>query len=107
MAIWEAKFISFDGKTTYTANLTLEDQGNGHATGTLRNLSGPVHVQEMDLSGVVHDNQFFVGGSVAALGINLAVAFAPYVFAFAGGARIVNHQDNQAINLFVITQGVP
>lgn len=107
MAIWEAKFISFDGKTTYTANLTLEDQGNGHATGTLRNLSGPVRVQEMDLSGVIHDNQFFVGGSVAALGINLAVTFEPFVFAFTGGARIVNHQDNKPVNLFVITQGVP
>lgn len=107
MAIWEAKFISFDGKTTYTANLTLEDQGNGHATGTLRSLSGPVHVQEIDLSGVIHDNQFIVGGSVAALGINLAVTFEPFVFAFTGGARIVNHQDNKATNLFVITQGVP
>ncbi len=107
MAIWEAKFISFDGKTTYTANLTLEDKGNGHATGTLRNLSGPVHVQEIDLSGVVHNDQFTVGGSVAALGINLAVTFAPFVFAFAGGARIVNHHDNKAENLFVITEGLP
>jgi hypothetical protein len=106
MAIWQAKFISFDGKTTYTANLTLEDQGNGHAKGTLRNLSGPVPAEEIDLNGVVHGNQFTVGGSVMAVGINLTLAFAPYVFAFAGGARIVAHENNHATSLFVITQGV-
>jgi hypothetical protein len=106
MAIWRAKFISFDGKTSDTANLTLEDQGNGHAKGTLRNLSGPVPVEEIDLNGVVHGNQFTVGGSVMAVGINLSLAFAPYVFAFAGGARIVAHENNQATELFVITQGV-
>ena len=106
MAIWQAKFISFDGKTTYTANLTLEDQGNGHATGTLRDLSGPMKVEEIDLSGVVTGHQFIVGGSVAAVGVNLALTFAPHVFAFAGGARIVVHEGNKATNLFVITQGV-
>ena len=47
MAIWEAKFTNFDGKTTYTANLTLEDQGDGRATGTLRSLSGPVRIEEI------------------------------------------------------------
>jgi hypothetical protein len=106
MAIWQAKFTSFDGKTTYTANLTLEDKGNGHAVGTLRNLSGPVQAEEIELSGVVHGNQFIVGGSVMAVGINLDVTFAPYVFAFTGGARIVTHENNQSTALFLITQGV-
>jgi hypothetical protein len=106
MAIWQAKFVSFDGKTTYTANLTLEDQGNGHATGTLRNLSGPVKAEEIDLGGVVIGNHFIVGGSVMAVGVNLDVTFAPYVFAYAGGARIVAHETNQATNLFVMSQVV-
>jgi len=106
MAIWQAKFISFDGNTTYTGRLTLEDQGNGHATGTLRTLSGPVPVDEIVLSGVVIGNQFVVGGSVMAVGVHLAVSFAPFVFAFTGGARFVDHETKQDTYLFVITQGV-
>jgi hypothetical protein len=64
MAIWRTKFVNFEGTTSYTANLTVEDQSNGTAKGTLRALSGPVKVEEIDLSGVVRGNEFSLGGSV-------------------------------------------
>jgi hypothetical protein len=103
MAIWKTKFVDFDQHVVGTASITLDDLGNGHATGTLRNLSGPVPVTEIDLSGVVHGNEFIVGGSVQALGINLYLTFSPYVFSFTGGARIVVHQTNAVSNLYVVT----
>jgi hypothetical protein len=106
MNIWRAKFTSYDGTTTYTANLTLEDRKHGIATGTLRDLTGPVPVELIDLSGVVNGNQYNVGGSVAALGVNLTVTFAPFVFAFTGGAQIMDHGSGQTTNLFVITENV-
>jgi hypothetical protein len=106
MAIWKTKFIDFDQHVVSTANLTLEDLGNGHASGTLRGLSGPVHVDELDLSGVVRGNEFVVGGSNQALGINLFLIFAPFTFAFAGSARLVVHAGGAVSNLFVITSGI-
>ena len=106
MAIWQAKFISFDGDTSYAGRLTLEDQGNGHATGKLYHLTGPVPVDEIDLSGSVHGNQFTVGGSVMSLGVYLSLTFTPFVFAFTGGARFIDHETKQDTYLFVITQGV-
>jgi hypothetical protein len=105
MEIWLAMLVDFEGRTTYTANLTVEDLGNGHAKGTVRDLSGPVPVDEIDLSGVVMNNTYVLGGSVAELGINLSLTFEPYVFAYAGSARIVVHGSKQALNLFVLTQG--
>ncbi|MFL6234068.1 MAG: hypothetical protein ACJ76N_13115 [Thermoanaerobaculia bacterium] len=54
MAIWQARFISFDGDKNYTANLTLDDQGDGRATGTLRHLGGPTPVEEIDLTGLLN-----------------------------------------------------
>jgi hypothetical protein len=106
MNIWRAKFTSYDGTTTYTGNLTLEDRKHGIATGTLRDLTGPVPVELIDLSGVVNGNQYNVGGSVSALGVNLTVTFAPFVFAFTGGAQIMDHGSGQTTNLFVITENV-
>jgi hypothetical protein len=106
MAIWKTKFIDFEQHTVGIANLTLEDLGNGHASGTLRGLSGPVHVTELDLSGVVRGNEFVVGGSNQALGINLFLIFAPFTFAFAGSARLVVHEGGAVSDLFVITSGI-
>ena len=106
MAIWQTKLINYDLSTTYTANLTVEDRGNGHAVGTLRNLSGPVAVEEIDLSGVVRGNEFTLGGSVEALGVNLYLTFSPFVFAYTGGARLVVHRGNQVSELFVISRPV-
>ena len=31
MSIWRAKFTSYDGKTVYTANLSLEERKHGMA----------------------------------------------------------------------------
>ncbi len=106
MAIWKTKLVDFDQHVVGTANLTLEDLGNGHASGTLRGLSGPVHVVEMDLSGVVRGNEFVVGGSNRELGINLFLVFAPFTFAFAGSARLVVHDSGVVSDLFVITSGI-
>jgi len=103
MAIWKTKFVDFDQKVVGTASLTLEDLGNGHATGALVHLTGPVPVMEMELSGVVRGNEFIVGGSVEALGINLFLTFSPYVFSFTGAARIAVHQPSGVLNLFVVT----
>jgi hypothetical protein len=107
MAIWEAKFTNFDGKTTYTANLTLEDQGDGRATGTLRHLGGPVKIEEIDLAGVVHNNHFTVKGSTAAVEVDLELSFTPFVYALTGGSRFLDLETKQTTHLFVITQGVP
>jgi hypothetical protein len=57
----------------------------------------------MELSGVVRGNEFIVGGSVEALGINLYLTFSPYVFSFTGSARIAMHQPSGVLNAFVIT----
>jgi hypothetical protein len=103
MAIWKVKFVDFDQQVIGTASMTLEDQGNGHASGTLRNLSGPVPVTEIDLSGVVRGNEFVVGGSVQAVGINLYLTFSPYVFSFTGAARIAVHQPHVVSSVFVVT----
>jgi hypothetical protein len=103
MAIWMTKFVDFDQKIVGTASLTLEDLGNGHATGALVHLTGPVPVREMELSGVVRGNEFIVGGSVEALGINLFLTFSPYVFSFTGSAQIAVHQPSGVLNLFVVT----
>jgi hypothetical protein len=106
MNIWRAKFTSYDGKTVYTANLALEERKHGIATGSLRDLTGPVPVELIPLNGVVNGNQYNVGGSVSALGINLTVTFAPFVFAFTGGAQIVDHGSGQTTDLYVITENV-
>ena len=106
MAIWKTKLVDFDQKVVGTASLTLEDLGNGHASGALIDLTGPVPVAEMELGGVVRGNEFFVGGSVEALGINLSLAFSPYVFSFTGSARIAVHQPASVLNLYVITCAV-
>lgn len=103
MAIWKTKFVDFEQRVAGTASLTLEDLGNGHASGALLHLTGPVLVPEMELSGVVRGNEFIVGGSVEALGINLYLTFSPYVFSFTGSARIAVHQPAGVLNLFVIT----
>lgn len=103
MAIWKTKFVDFDQRVVGTASLTLEDQGNGHASGALLNLTGPVPVTEIELSGVVRGNEFVVGGSVQALGINLYLTFSPFVFSFTGAARIAVHQPAGVSNLFVVT----
>jgi hypothetical protein len=103
MATWKTKFVDFEQKVVGTASLTLEDQGNGHATGALMHLTGPVPVMEMELGGVVRGNEFIVGGSVEALGINLFLTFSPYVFSFTGSARIAVHHPASVLNLFVIT----
>jgi hypothetical protein len=103
MAIWKTKLVDFDQNLKGTASLELEDLGNGHASGALRNLSGPVPVAEMELGGVVRGNEFIVGGSSRALGINLYLTFAPYVFSFTGAARIVVHEPHQVLSLFVVT----
>jgi len=103
MAIWKTKFVDFDQRVLGTASLTLEDLGNGHASGTLRNLSGPVPVTEIELHGVVRGNEFIVGGSVGALGINLVLVFAPYVFSFTGAARIAVHDPPTVATAFVLT----
>jgi hypothetical protein len=104
MAIWRTKLVNFEGTTNYTANLTVEDLGNGTAKGSLRSLSGPVKVEEIDLSGVVRGNEFSLGGSVHELGVNLFLTFSPFVFGFTGGARIAVHGSKQALELFVLTQ---
>ena len=106
MAIWKTKFVDFDQRVVGTASLTLEDMGNGHATGALLDLSGPVPVKEMELGGVVRGNEFIVGGSNQALGINLFLIFAPFTFAFAGSARLVVHEGGAVSDLFVITSGI-
>ena len=106
MNIWRAKFTSYDGKTVYTANLALEQQRHGMATGTLRDLTGPVPAKLIELRGVVNGNQYNVGGNVPGLGVNLTVTFAPFVFAFAGGAQFVESESGQTTNLFVITENV-
>jgi len=106
MAIWEAKFTSFDGKTTYTANLTLEDQGDGRATGTLRHLGGPTPVEMIDLAGAVHNNHFTVKGSTTAVEVDLELSFTPFVYALTGGSRFLDRETKQTVHLFVITQGV-
>src|SRR5262249_14053163 len=104
MAIWQLKLVDYDQTTTYTANLTLGHKGTGHAVGTLRNLSGPVTAQEIDLSGTVHGNEFAVGGSVQALGVTFFLTFTPYVFAFAGSVRLAVHQGNKVQELFVFSR---
>jgi hypothetical protein len=104
MAIWQLKLVDYNLTTNYTANLTVEDKGNGHAVGTLRSLSGPVAVQEIDLTGSVKGNEFTLGGSVQALGVNLYLTFSPFVFAFTGGARIVVHEGNKVTELFVLSR---
>jgi len=106
MAIWEARFTNFDGKTSYTANLTLEDLGDGRATGTLRHLGGPVRIEEIDLAGVVHNNHFTVKGSTAAVEVDLELSFTPFVYALTGGSRFLDLETKQTIHLFVITQGI-
>jgi hypothetical protein len=106
MAIWQARFISFDGETNYTANLTLEDQGDGRATGTLRHFGGPKPIEEIDLAGVVHNNHFTVKGSTAAVEVDLELSFTPFVYALTGGSRFLDLETKQTIHLFVITQGV-
>jgi hypothetical protein len=106
MAIWQARFISFDGETSYTANLTLEDQGDGRATGTLRHLGGPTPVEEIDLAGVVHNNHFTVQGSTTTVEVDLELSFTPFVYALTGGSRFLDLETKQTIHLFVITQGV-
>jgi hypothetical protein len=106
MAIWQARFISFDGETNYTANLTLEDQGDGRATGTLRHLGGPTPVEEIDLAGVVHNNHFTVKGKTTAVEVDLELSFTPFVYALTGGSRFLDLKTKQTIHLFVITQGI-
>ncbi len=106
MAIWEARFTNFDGKTTYTANLTLDDQGDGRATGTLRSLSGPKPVEVIDLAGAVHNNHFTVKGSSPDVEVDLELSFTPFVYALTGGSRFLDLETKQTIHLFVITQGV-
>lgn len=106
MAIWQAKFISFDGDTNYTANLTLDDLGDGRATGTLRHLGGPVRIEEIDLAGTVHNNHFTVQGSTPAVEVDLSLSFTPFVYALTGGSRFLDRETGQTIHLFVITQGV-
>jgi hypothetical protein len=106
MNIWRAKFTSYDGKTVYTANLALEEKKHGMATGTLRDLTGPVRAELIELMGVVNGNQYNVGGGAKGLQVNLTVTFAPYVFAFAGGAQFVDSGSGQTTDLFVITENV-
>jgi hypothetical protein len=106
MNIWRAKFTSYDGKTVYTANLSLEQQKHGMATGTLRDLTGPVRAELIELMGVVNGNQYNVGGNAQGLSVNLTVTFAPFVFAFAGGAQFTESGSGQITNLFVITENV-
>ena len=103
MAIWKTKFVDFDQKVVGTASLTLEDLGNGHASGALIQLTGPVPVKDLELSGVVRGNEYIVGGSVEALGISLFLTFSPHVFSFTGAARITVHQPAGVLNLFVFT----
>jgi hypothetical protein len=103
MATWKTKFIDFDLRVVGTAGLTLEDLGNGHASGALIQLTGPVPVADVELSGVVRGNEYIVGGSVEALGINLFLTFSPHVFGFTGAARIAVHQPAGVLNLFVVT----
>jgi hypothetical protein len=106
MAIWQARFISFDGEANYTANLTLDDQGDGRATGTLRHFGGPTPIEEIDLAGVVHNNHFTVKGSSSTVEVDLELSFTPLVFALTGGSKFLDLQTKQAFYLFVITQGV-
>jgi hypothetical protein len=106
MAIWQARFISFDGDANYKANLTLEDEGDGRATGTLRSLSGPKPIEEIDLAGVVHNNHFTVKGSSPDVEVDLELSFTPFVYALTGGSRFLDLETKQTIHLFVITQGV-
>ncbi|HXO21500.1 MAG TPA: hypothetical protein VOA87_16420 [Thermoanaerobaculia bacterium] len=106
MAIWRTKLTDFSLRKTFSAELTLEDQGNGHASGTLRDLSGPVPLQLLELAGTVKGNEFSVGGSNKALGILLNLTFAPFIFAFVGSARIAVHDKDQLLNLYVVTRGV-
>lgn len=104
MAIWEMELVGFGQGPQATASLTIEDRGNGHASGTLRNLRGPATATELDLSGVVVNDTFVVSGSNAQVGINLALYFAPFVFAFTGGARLALHQANRVLDLYVVTR---
>src|ERR1700692_2241896 len=103
MATWKTKFIDFDLRVVATASLTLEDLGNGHASGALIQLTGPVPVKDLELSGVVRGNEYIVGGSVEALGINLFLTFSPHVFSFTGSARISVHQPPGGMTVFVFT----
>ena len=77
MSIWQARFISFDGAANYTANLTLDDQGDGRVTGTLRHWrANPI--EEIDLAGVVHNNHFTVKGSASPdVEVELELTFTP------------------------------
>jgi hypothetical protein len=104
MAIWQMKLVDYNLATPYTANLTVEDKGNGLAVGTLRHLTGPVPTPEIDLSGVVSGNQFTLGGSVHALGIHLFLTFSPFIFSFTGSARLAIHDGNKVVELFVLTR---
>jgi len=106
MAIWQARFISFDGESNYTANLTLDDQGDGRATGTLRHFGGPTPIEEIDLAGAVHNNHFTMKGSSPAVEVDLELSFTPFVYALTGGSRFLDLETKQTIHLFVITQGV-
>ena len=106
MGIWQAKFISFDGEANYTANLTLEDQGDGRATGTLRHFGGPTPIEEIDLAGIVHNNHFAVKGSSPDVEVELELTFTPLVRALTGGSKFLDLETKQALYLFVITQGV-
>jgi hypothetical protein len=106
MAIWEARFTNFDGKTSYTANLTLEDLGDGRATGTLRHLGGPVRIEEIDLAGAVHNNHYTLQGKTTAVEVDLELSFTPFVYALTGGSRFLDLETKQTIHLFVITQGI-
>lgn len=104
MAIWKAEFIAFGkGAPQATASLTVEDLGSGSATGTLRNFRGPVSMTELDLGGVVQGATFILAGSGQQLGIHLSLHFSPFVSAFAGSARIVLHESQRVLELFVIT----
>jgi hypothetical protein len=103
MATWKTKFVDFDLRVVGTASLTLEDLGNGHASGALIQLTGPVPVKDLELSGVVRGNEYIVGGSVEALGINLFLTFSPHVFSFTGSARISVHQPPGVMTVFVFT----
>jgi len=106
MAIWQARFTNFDGKTSYSANLTLEDLGDGRATGTLRHLGGPVKIEEIDLTGAVHNNQYTLQGKTTAVEVDLELSFTPFVYALTGGSRFLDLETKQTIHLFVITQGI-
>ncbi len=104
MANWSVKFVDFSLGTTYTAQLTMTDHGNGTASGELSDLTGPVPAAMIDLSGSVTGGTFVLGGSDEALNVDIDVTFKPFVDGFVGSARLEERTSGNVTNLYLLTE---